>query len=210
MRKIFSLLLAAALLCALCGCSGNADKMNELCGVWEMTYVEDEETARGLLESMEFYEEEIVLADLTGLENTMTVEFTRDKTYCYSYDIDRTKAAIREFYDEAVTAVYNGRTGLTDIYGFETINMTEEEFKAFYATELFSMENYEELLDYFVENCLDYTAITDFDKGTFRLSGSRIICTAEGSDTEEEMSYSISGNTLTLVYADGKEVYTRR
>lgn len=209
MRKIVSLLLVAVMLCSLCGCGGNGEKMDALCGVWEMKYIEDAETAQGLLESMEFYAEEIALADLTSLENTMTVEFTKDGVYCYSYDIDAAKAALRKFYDSTVTAVYNGRTGLTEIYGFETINMSETEFKAFYA-ELFSMDSYEDLLDYFVENCLDYSAITDFDKGTFRLSGSRIICTAEGSDVEEEMSFSIDGDTLTLVYADGKEVYTKR
>ena len=208
MRKLMSILLAV-LLCMLAGCGAGSEKMEALCGVWEMTYAEDTQTARGLLEAMEFYEEEIALADLNGLYNTMTVEFTNDGGYCYSYDIEMTKTSIRRFYEETVMAVYNSRSALTDLYGYETINMTEEEFKAFYA-DLFSVANYEDLLDYFVDNCLDYSAITDFDKGTFRLSGSRIICTAEGSDTEEEMSYTISGDTLTLVYADGKEVYTRR
>lgn len=208
MRRMLSLLLAVLLVGTLCGC-GNTEKLEELCGAWEMTYTEDAETTRGLLEAMEFYEEEIALADLNGLQSVMTVEFTREKTYCYSYDIDAIKASLRDFYDNTVVAVYNARANLTDIYGFETINMSESEFKAFYA-ELFSLESYEALLDYFVENSLDFSSLVDFDKGSFRLSGSRIICTAEGSDLEEEMSYSISGNTLTLVYADGKEVYTRR
>lgn len=209
MKKIVSLLLVFVIACSLCACSGSADRMAELCGVWEMIYVEEAESAKDLLESMDFYEEEIALADLTNLEVVMTVEFTQEKTYCYTYDIPATKAYIRSFYDNTVVAVYNAREQLTDIYGFETINMTEDEFKLFYA-DLFSLTSYEELLDYFVDNCLDYESLVDFDKGTFRLNGSKILCTAEGSNLEEEMSYSISGNTLTLVYADGKEVYTKR
>lgn len=207
MKKFVSVLLILAIACSLCACGG-ADKMEELCGVWVMPYEEDAETAKNLLESMEFYPEEMELIDTTGLELVMTVEFTQDKTYCYTYDLDACKANIRAFYEDAVITVYNSRSSLTDLYGYEIINMTEEEFKQFYA-ELFSMENYDALLDYFVENCLDYSMITNFDTGTFRLSGSKIICTATGSTQEEEMSYSISGDTLTLVYVDGKEVYTR-
>ena len=208
MKKIISALLVLVLACSLCACGG-ANKMDALCGVWEMSYEQDAETGKNLLENVEFYEEEIAMIDTSGLELLMTVEFTQSKTYCYTYDVAACKQNIRQFFADALHTVYNGRANLTDVYGYETINMTEEEFQMFYA-ELFSLGSYDALLDYFVENCIDYSALVNFDTGTFRLKGSKILCTATGSTQEEEMSFSISGNTLTLVYIDGTEVYTKR
>ena len=49
-----------------------------------------------------------------------------------------------------------------------------------------------------------------FEKGTFRLLANSILLTADGSTTEEKMEFKIDGDTLTLIYIDGEEVYTRQ
>ena len=208
MKRVIAMTLVLMLVFSLSGCV--FPSMDELCGTWEMKLRQKTDTAETMLGNMEFYPEEIALIDTESLDFVMIVEFNADKTYRYAVDVESTKVCIREFYADAIAALYEGRESLTDTYGKEILNMTQEEFEQAYA-EMFSMESIDVLLDYFVENCVDYGVLAEsFKKGTFRLLANSILLTADGSTTEEKMEFKIDGDTLTLIFIDGEEVYTRQ
>lgn len=208
MKRMIAMITVLMLVLSLSACV--FPSMEELCGTWEMNLRQEADTAETMLENMEFYSEEIALIDVESLDFVMIVEFREDKTYRYAFDVDATKECIREFYTDAIAALYDGRESLTDTYDEEILNMTKEEFEQAYA-EMFSMESIDVLLDYFVENCVDYDILGEsFEEGSFRLLANTILLTADGSTTEEKMDFQIDGDTLTLIYIDGEEVYTRQ
>lgn len=209
MKKVLALILAVVMVCTLTAC-GSAKKMEQLCGVWEMTFYQDADTVESLLSSMDFYAEEIELIDLNSMPIVMTVEYREDKTYCYAFDVSATQDGVHAFYAQVIEDLYNGRENLVASYGEDILNMTEDEFAQSYA-ELFGQSDIATLLNLFVESSLDYDVLyEDIENGTFRIQGNKIYCTVTGTTLEESVSYSISGNTLTLVYADDTEVYTKR
>lgn len=209
-RKILLAVLVVAL-CAglLCSCQSKEDKMAELAGVWYCRADDTEEQARGLLESIEFYEEEIALVDLTGLDDVMLVEFDAEGNYHFAWYTDGIKECLREFYDGAFAALYDGRATLNDVYGLSFDDYTEEEFYLFYA-ELYVCADYAELLDVLVEYSYDYDSLGEpFETGTFTIDGYSLMCTITGESEAEALGYKIEGDTLTLTYADAVQVYTR-
>lgn len=87
--------------------------------------------------------------------------------------------------------------------------MTKGEFQQYYA-ELYGQTNYTEMIDLFAENAYDYASLgEDLETGSYSIEGNQILCTATGQFKEETMRYKIEGDTLTLTYVDGVEVYTR-
>lgn len=208
MKKLIALLLVLAMALSLTACG--FPSMEDLCGTWVMDLPQDADTAKTMLENMEFYPEEIELIDLETLNFVMIVEFNEDKTYRYAFDVDATKVKIRQFYADAIEALYNGRESLVDTYGTDIVDMTQDEFEQAYA-ELFSETSIDSLLDYFVENCADYDILAeDLERGTFRLVAGSILCIVEGETQEEKLEFTVEGDTLTLIYVDGEEVYTRQ
>lgn len=49
----------------------------------------------------------------------------------------------------------------------------------------------------------------DAETGTYRIEGERILRTIDGTTEDEYMRYQINGDTLTLIYAEYEEVFTR-
>ena len=45
--------------------------------------------------------------------------------------------------------------------------------------------------------------------GAVRLSGGRLLCRADGSDTREALRFQVDGDSLTLIFADRTEQYVR-
>lgn len=208
MKKGIALLLTLVLALSLTACG--FPTMDDLCGTWEMELSQDADTAQTLLENMDFYPEEIELIDLDTLSFVMFVEFNQDGTYRYAFDVDATKANARAFFADAIDTLYENRASLVDTYGGDITDMTQEEFEEAYAG-LFSEATIEDLLDYFEEYCMDYEVLSeDLERGTFRLVAGTILCTVEGASEEEKLDFKIDGDTLTLIYVDGEEVYTRR
>lgn len=209
MKRIIALALVLVMLCALCGCESNAQKMEALCGRWEMVTYLDVETAQSALELLEFYPEEIALLDLNSMGLIMTVEFTQDGTYEFAFDLDGSLEFMGSYYRSVVEDIYNGREQLTATYGEDIVNLTLEEFQQYYA-ELFALADYDALIQYFLETSLDYDYLQEtVEKGTFRIASNTILCTIDGEEEAESMGYSIEGNTLTLTYVNGEEVYTK-
>ena len=215
MRKK-SLTLILALLVAfssLCGCSDVLPfetKYETLSGTWRCTLQDSESEARGLLESIDAFEEEIAVADLTSLKFVKTVTFTVDKTYRFDYDIEGTKACVREFLDNYFNDLYDARITLNDAYGIDFGNMSRAEFLGFYA-DIYRFSDYNEMLDVLSENVYDYDRLAreSIESGTYTIDGSYIMCTTKGSYKAEGMEYRIHDDSLTLIYVNGMEIYSK-
>lgn len=210
MKKVIALLLVVVMLCSLSACELGGASMEELCGVWALELYQEADTVKTILGNLDFYEAEIALIDLNSMACIMCVQFNEDKTYSYYFDIDDTKAAVREFFDGAMSDLFAGRASLSEVYGQDMTTMTEDGFYKFYA-DLFGASNIDELLDSFVEYAFDYDILGEtLEEGTFRIMLKDIYKTPDGKTEEESMGFSIDGDTLTLTYLDGDEVYTRR
>lgn len=210
MKKIVLLVVAAMMLLWMAGCGpSEEEKIKELVGIWRMTVEDTEEQARILLENIDLYEEEIALADLTSLDYVQLVEFTKENTYRFAYDVEGTRACVREFYQEVFADLYEGRVSLNETYGYEFDDFTEEEFYQFYA-EMYEMADYTALIEYITGIAYDYEGLGEaWETGTYSIDGEMISCMIDGQTKEETLGYAIDGYQLTLTYVDGTEVYTR-
>ena len=210
MKKVFSLILVVLLLCSLTACALGGASMEELCGQWEMTVYQERDTAETVLTNLDFYPEEIALVDLESLACVMVVEFNEDKTYSYYFDIEATKETVHTFFEVVMDDLYAGRETLSASYQQDLSGMTQDGFHQFYV-DLFGAESYDALIDSFVESSFDYSVLSKtLEEGTFRIRLKDIYKTPDGKTEEESMGFSIDGNTLTLTYLDGDEVYTKR
>lgn len=208
MKTIVALLLAVVLMAGLLSGCDSQEKLQELAGTWMMDAQDSEETARELLEYIDAYEEEIALADLTSLRFVAGVEFTLEGEYRFFYDKIATYNYVKDFYEGYFDALYEGRTTLNAAYGVEFDAMTKEEFQQFYA-ELYNMPDYPSLLVALTDSAYDYDALgEDYETGTFKIAGSRLLCTT-GETTAEYLPFVLEGNTLTLEFSDGDQVYTK-
>lgn len=202
---VLTVLLAVSMLTA---CESVEEKYAALAGTWIMIEQDSEEQAMVLLENIDLYEEEIALADKNSLQYAWTFEFDTEGNICQTQPVEENKALVREFYTGVFNAFYENRTTLDDLYEDDLSAMSQEEFEQFYAT-LYGFETFEELIDQFTENAYKYDEWTDLRKGTFTFNGDKL----EIIDTVEigtyHIGYKVEGNTLTLTYADGVEVYTK-
>lgn len=207
MKKILSMALVLVLMLGLLtGCS--SIKMEDLNGTWVTVKEDTEEEAMGLLENIEAYEEEIALADLNSLEYVKVVGFD-DGDYYFGYDVEGTMACVRDFYDRYFEALYEGRTTLNEAYGTTFDDMSESEFRQFYA-ELYGYVDYIEMLDHFAEIAYDYEGLEEpYETGVFEIDGDDLMCTITGEYEAEALGVELEEGTLTLIFADATEVYTR-
>ena len=212
MKKYLMVALVAVLMVSLlAGCSlpGDIEK-EDIVGSWVTVKADTQEEAMGLLERIEAYEEEIALADLTILEFVKSLEFHADGTYCFRYDLDGTKACVRDFYDTYFNALFEGRATLEEAYGEDFVSMTQAEFRQYFAT-IYGYTDYIEMLDDFSQNAYDYDALEEpYETGTYSVDGDQILTTISGEYTEEAMGAALEEGVLTLTYIDGVEVYTKK
>lgn len=207
---LLTLLLAASM---LCGCESIEEKYAALAGTWIMYQPDSEEQVMVLLESIDLYEEEIALVDKTSLRYAWTFEFDTAGNIRQAQPVEENKALVREFYEGMFDAFFEGRASLDDVYEDDLSAMSREEFDQFYAT-LYGFETFDALLDQFVENAYKYDEWTDLRNGTFTFESNRlsVIDSVEdenGLPQSYSIIYKLEGNTLTLTYSDGVEVYTK-
>lgn len=209
-RNILVLLLIVSMTaCLFAGCESEAEKIEKLAGNWYITIDDTPEEAQALLESLDFFEEEIALVDLHALQYAQVVKFNVDKTYSFALDAEGTKECVREFMQKAFEDMYADRTSLNALYEQDFGSMSEEEFGAFYAY-LYEVEDLDTLLDRVANEGYDYDTLCEpWETGTYSIEGNRILCTITGEITEEYLGYKIEEGTLTLTYKDGVEVYSR-
>ena len=205
MKIILALTLALVL---LTGCGGGAAAA-DLAGEWTMRVPCPQEDVTYLLDSLDLYAEERAFVDLGTMAYVLNVSFTEDGSYCFAYDVEANKACVREFYEGIMTALYDNRAELTGLYGEEVTAMAREEFNQFYA-DLYGMASYEFLMTSLVDNAYDYEALAlPIEEGTFAIVGSNLMCTPTGDAEAGSIGFELEGDTLTLSYSDGDEVYTR-
>lgn len=205
--RILALAMAAAMLCAmLCACENSEEKMAELSGTWMMIEQDSQEQATALLENIDLYEGEIAVVDVNSLQYAWIYEFDTEGNFRQAEDPDKAKELVREFYTGAFEDLYAHRADIDDLYEVEMADMTEDAFYAFYA-ELYGYDTFEELLTRFVDSAYRYDEWTDLQSGTYSVRGGYITLTTE--EGAGKIGYKIEGDTLTLTYSDGVEVYTK-
>ena len=211
MKKFLSVALVATLLVSLlAGCGLFGLSKEDVLGSWATVKPDTQEEAMGLLESIEAYEEEIALADLDCLEYVKVVEFHEDGTYCFRYDVEGTKACVREYYDTYFNPLYEGRVPLEAVYGDALEAMSQAEFRQYFAA-LYGYTDYIEMLDNFAEVAYDYEALEEpVETGTYDVDGDQIVTMVTGEYVEETMGAAVEDGILTLTYIDGEEVYTKK
>lgn len=204
-KSVLALMLAVLLLCG-CGASVSAD---DLAGKWSLTAQSPEDEATYLLDSIDLYDEERAYVDMGSLNYVIVAEFGSDGSYSFAYDVDANKACVRAFYEGVMDALFENRAALSELYGTDLGAMTREEFNQFYAS-LYGETSYEVLMDGFVEYAYEYSVLAEpLETGTFKMVGSTMMCTITGETEAEGMGVKLDGDTLTLTFSDGEEVYTR-
>ena len=211
MKKYLSFALVAVLMVSLlAGCSLFGLSKEDVLGTWKTVKADTQEEAMGLLENIEAYEEEIALADLDSLEYVKVVEFHEDGTYCFRYDVEGTKACVREYYDTYFNALFEGRATLEEAYSEDFVSMSQAEFRQYFAS-LYGYTDYIEMLDDFAQIAYDYAALEEpYETGSYSVEGDQILTTISGEYTEEAMGAALEDGVLTLTYIDGTEVYTKK
>ena len=211
MKKYMSVALAAVLLVSLlAGCSLFGLSKDDVLGTWVTVKPDTQEEAMGLLENIDAYEEEIALADVNCLEYVKLVEFRENGTYYFRYDVEGTKACVRDFYDTYFNALFEGRATLEEAYGEDFVSMTQAEFRQYFAT-IYGYTDYIEMLDDFAQIAYDYEALEEpMETGTYSVEGDQILTTVSGEYKEEAMGAKLEDGVLTLTYVDGVEVYTKK
>lgn len=184
-------------------------RVEQLAGVYT-TMEGHTDIVQDLLSLINLSQEKLALTGGAELKFTKLVEFTQSRDYRFSYDAEQNKQQIRTMYADALDAIYQGRSTLTEMYGDEIATVTKEKFQHFYA-ELYSLTSYNELLDAFVDSTFDYDALSeDYETGTYTIEDKKILCTIAGESKAEYMEYKLDGDTLTLTYKDMVvETYTR-
>lgn len=209
-KTVLFLLVLAMVMLTFSGCGpSTAEKIEALSSVWKTTVDDTEDTAESLLEAIDAYPEEVALADLDSLESVKVVEFTTDKTYRFAYDAEGTRECVKAFFEGFFDALYEGRSTLNAAYETTFDDMTKADFQQFYA-DLYECASYEEMIQKMADNAYDYEDLAEpWETGTYTLKGNKIMCTITGEVMPEALEYAIEGDTLTLTYSDGVEVYTK-
>lgn len=184
------------------------EQMDVLCGVWEMEVAVPREDVRTLLESNDFYDEEITLADLGALSYVQTVTFRGDGTYRFSVDTEASQARVEEFFRGVFQKLFAGRETLNEIYDVDFGQMDEAQFQQFYA-EIYEMQNFEALISLFSQDALNLEAMAELESGDFKLKNGKIDFVTSSIDQPGAADYAIDGEKLTITYVDGVEEYTR-
>lgn len=207
-KRVMVLCLCVVLMAGvLCGCEGGKEK---LLGTWYLLNGDTQKQADYLLEIVDLFPEELELIEPESLQLVKIVEFREDNTYRFAVDSEASQKGVREFYADMFDQLYNGREALSAVYEEDLAAMSQEEFQAFYAS-VYGESDFDALLESMTQSAYDYEAMgEDFETGTYRVIGSKILCTITGQSTEESLEYELEGNVLTLVYLDGQEIYEKR
>lgn len=213
MKKVLSLVLVCLVLAGLlAGCGENmAEKMEALSGTWVLTCPDSEEQARVLLENIDLFEEEMALADLSGLNEVRLLKLEYSGDYSFSMDSDGMRDCVYRFYADTFDRMYEGRASLESLYGDVSFaDMSKEEFQAYYAA-LYSYDDFGEMLNHFADIAYKYEELEEpWETGTFHLDRNKIKMLVTGETEEAYVTYVLQEGTLTLTYSNGEEVYTRK
>lgn len=204
--KLVLLWLLAAVM--LCGCGAELNQ-EEITGTWIGTGTHKKEVATVLLNQIELYKEEKDFIDLYSLQYVKSVRFTKNGKYAITWSVEENKRCVQEFYEGVMDTLYENRVRLNELYEPVFDDMSREEFNQFYV-DMYGFENYETMINAFVENAYDYEQMAQTKEiGTYKIDESVLVCTIDGAEEGDVLGCKVEGDTLTLIYASSREVYTR-
>jgi len=207
-RILLAVLTAVMMAGELIGCAFGPS-MEDIAGKWERTADDTPEQAMVLLESIDFYGEEIACVDLNALDYVHTVEFSADGTYRFAVDAAGTKNCVKAFYRGVFEDLYGNRGSLDGIYDMKLSVLTQEEFNLFYAG-LYGCEDFETFLNVITENAYHYEGFAEpTETGRYRIAGGMLYCTITGDSREESLGFRLEEDELTLTFADATQVFYR-
>lgn len=214
-KKLLSWVIAIVVLVLIAGArtviseSIANGKIDKLAGRWVTQFEAEMETKTLLLTNCDFYQEELELAKDVKLYWPAIIELNENRVYRIYIDDEIFRSYICEMLDEVLDALYDGREKLVDVYGEVVMTMTRDEFRQAYA-ELYGLSSDREFIDIFADSAYDYEEISEpLERGTFTVEGKKLLFTITGETEAEYATYQLNGDTLTLTYSDGVEVYTR-
>ncbi len=210
LRTAAALILALALLLSFAGCASQTDP-ESLAHKWDTTELIGAENAGNTLSYFGFSEEELAFADLASFGLVKSVEFTESGSFRFFYDKDATKAFFESYINELIAKLYENKDALSELFGEELgAEATLVGFETAYAAQ-YDFKSYGEYLEYVVDELFVSFDLENnlIEQGSFSLSGDKIELKAENAARSEHIGYSLSGEKLTIIYSDAKEVYTR-
>ncbi len=216
MKRLTALLLILGLLLALAACgelTTQSTSLEDLVGKWQTVYQLGEEETDELLEYYGFTEEErdVIDDDVFQLAEIFTVN--SDRTYSFALEGEQSRSLLRQSFNKILSQVFEHREELFDTYGEEIMDIEDlAEFKERFAG-IYDYGSYDEYLDAAVEHLItvyyDMSSPIELETGTFTLETGMFSMTVDGESTAENLSFTLTGNTLLLTYSDGEELYTR-
>lgn len=209
MKRTISLLLALAMLFALCGCTSKED----LYGTWEAKDYLTSDEVRGDLVYLEFFDDEISYANFDAYYLVETVELTENE-YILTYDEAATIAAIKAYLKDFFTRLYDNRTRIASYEGYFDDITSPEEFLACYADIFFGYADYDELLNDMATDIYDtYDIPYDSGKCEYDMADKWIEVDRyrSGSTTHiTTIDFELDGDMLTLHFKNETTTYTKR
>lgn len=214
MKRFFTRLLASALAVlivtfAMDGVAkiSTSRKISKLAGNYVTMEPLEADMVERMLTNFDFYPEEIALIDLESQTVPKCMEFRDNKSVVSYYDADAFRSDVERFFRQAFENLYANRDALSSLYNADFSAMTQAEFETYYAT-LYSKSTFDELVTFLAADAYNYNELTS-STGTFTIEDDKIVCKFINPFSTSVMGYDLSGNTLTLTYSDGAEVYTR-
>lgn len=200
MKKFLCLLLAIVLMLSLAACKPALNN-----NLWATKYEVDYRTATQILEKVSFYPQELSLIS-EPLYTTVFLRFNKDGTFTLYQDPETEKQCVREFFHTVFNTLYRSRDYLSDTYQTDFSECSKEDFIRFY-TDLYTVPDYDALIEKLVNSTYDYTVFGPLTSGTYTKEDNVITLDAEDNNYDDTATYSIENNQLTLVYVDRVEIY---
>ncbi len=206
-----ALLLVFALILSLAGCGEQQTDPEVIAYKWDTMELISAENTKEALSYFGFSEAELAFADLDAFGLVKSVEFTKTGSFRFFYDKTATKTAFEDYIEALVDKLFENRESLAELFGeelsakrtlvsFETAYAAQYDFKSF--GEYVEYVTNELLVSYDLDNSL-------IEEGTFNLSADKIELKADKSTESEFVAYTLSGDELTIIYSDAKEVYKK-
>lgn len=204
-KTIVFFALVLAVIMSVTACSGSWLTKDYLCGTWLEDFDLDADQEISVLEYFGFEAEENAYAP-GGLALVSGFEFKADGTYIESYDISECEKAFKSWLDRFMTALYNNRSALTELYGEEINDVASvDEFKDFQAY-VYNFDSYKEFEDAAwaeYDDVMELSTDSFIEAGDYTLEGEEINLRANG---ESEYLYvkcqKISDTQMTMVFSD--------
>jgi len=173
---------------------------NAVLGVWETEIKGTEKTRMNLLNNISLSDKEIDLCKWIEFKYVKIHEYNDNGTY-------------KVYYDNVHSVLYANRKSLHDYYlknyKIKIKDMSRNEFYNAVA-KLYKQENYQKMLEYFVDIAYDYEDIKNIESGTYTMRKEDIYVTVEGENLQQSIGYTVKNkDTLILEYSDSTETYTR-